>query len=144
MANTRIEYIDFLKFVGLLLVVLAHVEPPTPILFIRSFDVPLLVILSGILANQSLERMSVSKGIINTQYYLKRFKRLVLPTWIMLVPVFSFLAAAGTVYPLKYYLFSFCLTTNGIAYVWIILIFLYCALLSPFLKKLSPFHSSGL
>ena len=141
MVNTRIDYIDFLKFVGLLLVILAHVKPPTPILFIRCFDVPFLVILSGFLANRSLERMSISKGIINTQYFIKRFKRLVLPTWIMLVLVFSCQAAVGTVHPIKYYLFSFCLTTKyGIGYVWIILIFLYCAFAAPILKKSLSFQ----
>ena len=138
MTDTRIGYIDFLKFLGLLLVILAHVKPPTAVLLIRCFDVPLLVILSGILASRSLERGSSTKSIINTQYYIKRFKRLVLPTWMMLVLVFSYLAAVGCVYSVKYYLFSFCLTINGIAYVWIVLVFLYCAIVSPFIKQFLP------
>ena len=123
-----------------MLVILAHVKPPAPIMFIRCFDVPLLVILSGILANDSLNRTSTSTSIISIQYFIKRFKRLCFPTWIMLVFLFSFLAVVGTVYSFKYYLFSFCLTRYGIGYVWIVLIYLYCALVSPFLKKALAFH----
>ena len=139
----RKSYVDFLKAIGILLVILAHVNPPTTIMFIRCFDVPLLVLLSGILANDSLDRLYAYKdndARFFLKYYYKRFNRLVIPTWIMLVFIFSIQAIFGKVYPPKYYLFSFSLTRNGIGCVWIVLIFLYCAILAPFIKKCLSFR----
>ena len=139
----RKSYVDFLKTIGILLVILAHVNPPKTIMFLRCFDVPLLVLLSGILANDSLDKKIYYKGNdvrFFLKYYFKRFNRLVIPTWIMLVFIFSIQALFGKVYTPKYYLFSFFLTRNGIGYVWIILIFLYCAVLAPFIKKYLSFH----
>ena len=123
-----------------MLVILAHVGPPVPIMFLRCFDVPLLVLISGILANDSLERIALNKekGYDSHSYltYIsKRFMRLVLPAWIMLVLFFACKALAGTVYTPKYYLESFLLTRYGIGYVWIVLIFFYCALVAPFIKR---------
>lgn len=56
MSLRRIGYIDFLKTLGLLLLILAHVDAPAFILQLRCFDVPLMVILSGILAKDSYKR----------------------------------------------------------------------------------------
>jgi surface polysaccharide O-acyltransferase-like enzyme len=44
--------------------------------------------------------------------------------------------ASGNHYSLKYYIASYCLTRYGIGYVWIILIYLYTALLLPVFSKL--------
>lgn len=47
-------YIDFLKMLGLLCIMLAHVNPPQIIMQLRNFDVPFMVILSGMLAANSI------------------------------------------------------------------------------------------
>ncbi len=44
----RDEKVDLLRFVGLAMVVMAHVGAPTLLFQFRNFDVPLMVLLSGI------------------------------------------------------------------------------------------------
>ena len=131
MKQERKYYIDFLKTVGLLMIILAHVEPPWLIKFLRCFDVPFMVILSGILAAHS--RSEVKQFL---SYFLKRFKRLVLPVWIFLILYFLIFAYKGMTYSTEYYIDSFLLTRYGVGCVWIILIYLYCACMVPFLKEL--------
>lgn len=46
----RLYYLDFLKTVGLFCIIIAHVNPPNCIIAVRSFDVPLMVIISSFLA----------------------------------------------------------------------------------------------
>lgn len=127
-------YIDFLKVIGLFGIILAHVDSPEIIMMLRSFDVPFMVILSAILAKQSFSRTapSVEKSFA---YIKRRVKRLVLPTWIFLTFYFILRAVTGTVYNVKYYVLSFLLTRYGIGYVWIVLIYVYCAILVPFFAK---------
>ena len=131
MKQERKYYIDFLKTIGLLMIILAHVEPPWLIKFLRCFDVPFMVILSGILAAHS--RSEVKQFL---SYFLKRFKRLVLPVWIFLILYFLIFAYKGMTYSTEYYIDSFLLTRYGVGCVWIILIYLYCACMVPFLKEL--------
>ena len=56
--NNRIAYVDFLKIIGLSCIILAHVNPPAWIMMLRSFDVPLMVIISSILAELSYSKYS--------------------------------------------------------------------------------------
>ena len=128
----RIGYIDFLKALGLLCLLLAHVDAPRWLMQLRSFDVPLMVILSGILAEQSFQKFANQGG-----YFKKRFERLVLPTWVFLVFYFLLMyVVKGSPYNWKYYLKSFLFQRDGIGYVWIILIYFMCAILVPFLCRL--------
>ena len=50
----RKYYIDILKVVGLLCLILAHVEAPLVLKEIREFDVSLMVFLSGLLVTKDL------------------------------------------------------------------------------------------
>jgi len=45
--SSRVVQIDILRFIGLSLIVFAHVKPPTILFEIRSFDVPLMLFISG-------------------------------------------------------------------------------------------------
>lgn len=125
--------IDFLRFVGLSLIVLAHVSPPIWLQQIRSFDVPLMVFISG---------LTCSFKIIKNKklFYFNRAKRLLLPVWFFLIFIFTLLL------PLQYFgLIPSFLTTekilesflllDGIGYVWIIRVFLLMMLITPFLYK---------
>lgn len=132
--SKRKPYIDFLKAVGLLGIILAHVKAPQSLMMIRSFDVPLMVLLSAILAKRSLPDTGLGKADI-CRHIIKRIKRLVIPTWIFLTFFFLLNALLGNVYSAEYYFNSFLLTRYGIGYVWIVLIYLYCAVLAPFLAK---------
>ena len=132
----RISYIDFLKVIGLTGIIIAHVNPHSWAMLLRSFDVPLMVILSSILANRSFAKYSETRSSA-FDYYVSRIKRLVIPTWIFLI--FNFLLSfiiTGQRESIKYYAASFLLTRYGIGYVWIILIYLYSAMLIPAFARL--------
>ena len=78
----RDHNIDLLRFIGLSLVILAHVSPPTILLNIRCFDVPLMVFVSGMTCYGRPADFSIS-------YLTRRFTRLVFPVWIFLTLYFA-------------------------------------------------------
>ena len=123
------EQINLLKTIGLLLIVLSHVSPGYFLMQLRVFDVPLMVLISGYLAESSYSR---AKTVF--QYYLKRFLRLYVPTALFLT--FFFLFYDYTITPLPFsqiqIIRSYALLfSQTIGYVWIIRVFLLCALIVP-------------
>ena len=132
---SRLGYIDFIKCIALNGIILAHVGSPSIVMMLRSFDVPCMVMLSSLLASYSYKKFSTNKFSV-PNYLLFRFKRLVFPTWVFLTLYFGlYWLLSGHRYDVKYYLASYLLTRYGIGYVWIILIYLYCALLVPLFQK---------
>jgi fucose 4-O-acetylase-like acetyltransferase len=128
----RNEKIDFLRFIGLAMIILAHVSPPALIFQLRNFDVPLMVLVSGMsfgLAYRFEPYLS---------YLWKRVKRLVFPVWIFLtgyfLVLFLFWPVAEDLSFDKIYHSYFLI--SGIGYVWIIRVFLLVALLAPFIYLL--------
>ena len=128
----RDNNIDLIRAIGLSLIILAHVSPPMVVLNVRTFDVPLMVFVSGLTC--------YGKGISYSWKYLyHRFSRLVFPVWIFLTIYFTpmlLLKMAGIVLGLnaKHIWGSF-LLLDGIGYVWIIRVFLLIALITPLLVK---------
>lgn len=130
MRDTRI---DVLRFIGLAMIILAHVKPPELVSQLRNFDVPLMVLVSGMSFGLSYK---VSEPYFS--YVWKRIKRLVFPVWVFLS--FYFLALAmfnptSLELTIKTIVTSYALI-SGIDYVWIIRVFLLVALVSPFLFML--------
>lgn len=124
--------IDFMRFIGISLIILAHVSPPNLIFQLRNFDVPLMVILSGYL--YSIKNKQKNK--FNLSYFLKRFRRLVIPVWIFLSILFiGIFLINPKMITLKLLLTSFTLYT-GIGYVWIIRVYLIIALFGEILIKI--------
>lgn len=119
--------IDVLKCIGMLLIILAHCNPPTFLNEIRNFDVVLLVILSGTVAVKSYERSE--NGF---KYIVKRLIRLVIPTYIFLTFLFILEKIVCIFYPVfpmdENTILSSYTLTNGIGYVWIIRIYILCAI----------------
>jgi fucose 4-O-acetylase-like acetyltransferase len=127
----RDEKIDILRFVGLAMIILAHVGPPSAIYQLRNFDVPLMVLVSGLSFRVSYKKEAY------TSYVWKRIKRLVFPVWIFLTAYFLFVSLFE--YPIqspdnKTIITSY-LLLSGIGYVWIIRVFLLVAIASPALLK---------
>ncbi len=130
----RDQRIDILRFIGLAMIILAHVKPPSLLFQIRNFDVPLMILVSGMSFG-----LSYKSDDSYFSYVWKRVKRLVFPVWIFLTIYFVSLALVNPNSPE--------LTTNmiigsfflikGIGYVWIIKVFLLVALVSPWVYKLS-------
>ena len=127
--------VDILKTVGILCVILAHVNPPGWLYNIRVFDVCMLVFASGI----TLKYHGNSLKDYLT-YLLKRFIRLIVPTWIFLIFYFGFSYMMSLVYQQwKYsisdYVKSFTFT-GGIDYIWIIRVYFLMAILSPAIVRI--------
>lgn len=91
----RINYIDFLKFFGLTLIIIAHVGSPDWLLMLRNFDVPLMVMLSSILGERSYRKYESEGTILVKDYYISRIKRLVIPAWMFLSVYFSYYFLRG-------------------------------------------------
>ena len=128
----RYIYIDYLKGLGLLLVILAHVNCPSPLMQVRSFDVPLLVFVSGFLASKSYSGHN-AKG-----YYWKRIKRLVFPAWIFLTFFFFVQSIAYTKPSFTDVIkgFTFQRDSQMVGMLWVIWVYLVCALIVPIIKKI--------
>ena len=125
----RNEKVDILRFIGLSMIIFAHVDPPGILFQLRNFDVPLMILVSAMSFSISYKTNEPYQS-----YVWKRIKRLVFPVWIFLS--FYFLAlwvfdpgnqelASNTV------ITSYALL-EGIGYVWVIRVFLLVALISPF------------
>lgn len=139
--KTRDTKIDLLRFIGVALVILCHAAPPRTIAALRQFDVPLLVMISGV--SFVISYREIPYG----QYVIKRFKRLVLPVWVFLalyIPAEDLmrLVVHKDLIPTSMVLGSFALI-EGISYIWIFRVYFLMALISPLLVKLSEKLGTG-
>lgn len=131
---------DFLKAIGIICIVLAHtLSKEEKFLFqLRSFDVPLMVIVSGAL----FWLTSGKKNYSFWTYLKKRIPRLMIPVWVFLVFLFilscplSLLLNKPYPFDIKEVFYSFTLLIGGIGYVWIVRVFLLIAFVSPLIVSL--------
>lgn len=124
--------LDILRAVGLLLIILAHCNPPPWLFQLRNFDVPLMVVVSA----ATFAFLYGDKTIDLKMFYKKRLAKLILPAWYFLTfffaSIFLYSYAVSAPYPfsgkdiLSSYLFY-----SGIGYVWILRIFIMIAILTP-------------
>ena len=130
----RIYYIDYLKAIALYAIVIAHVAAPNVLSQLRSFDVILMVICSGLLAEKNTKKFKKGYG----DYFISRIKRLIIPTWAFLMVYFLFSYFIGQKQGLKVIIDTFLFQQTGIGYTWIILVYLVCALSLPIVNKINP------
>lgn len=133
----RNEKIDLLRFIGLSAIILAHVKPPDFVLQIRNFDVPLMVLIAGIVFNYSKR-----KEVTYKEYVLARIPRLCLPVWLFLTFLFVSLYLFSHFFQIDYpFSFKKILTSytllSGIGYVWIIRVFVLVTLIAPLIRSFS-------
>lgn len=133
--KVRDPYIDLLRFVGLSLIILAHVTPPYVLGQLRSFDVPLMLFVSGLAAS--------GKEIPKYwDYVWKRTKRLIVPVWLFLAVYLTIFYFTQSLFLPEKYLTgrmiwrSFLLLDESIGYVWIIRVFILVMLVTPLWVKL--------
>jgi peptidoglycan/LPS O-acetylase OafA/YrhL len=133
----RDQRIDLLRFTGLSMIILAHVGTPGALFQLRNFDVPLMVLISGMSFALSATETAPNKIEKYTTYVWKRFKRLVLPVWIFLSAFFAVMYLTKWPGPLpdQSTIADSYLLIYGIGYVWIIRVFLLVALVAPFIMK---------
>jgi fucose 4-O-acetylase-like acetyltransferase len=122
----RDNRIDILRFIGLAMIMLAHVHPPSILFHLRNFDVPLMVLVSGMSFG-----LSYKAGASYMLYVWKRIKRLVFPVWFFLSGYYTvkYLLSSGGA-PELYTVFEAYLFIGG-DYLWIIRVFLLVALVAP-------------
>jgi len=130
--TTRNNYIDFLRFIGVFFIVLAHVNAPHTISQLRCFDVPLMIFISGLAF--SGKHVSASWK----EFYFPRIKRLIIPVYLFLTCFFLLLYILN-IRPSFYEIAdSYLLLNNGyVNYVWIIRIFLLIMIITPYLIRLN-------
>ncbi|WP_167520137.1 acyltransferase family protein [Bacillus luti] len=136
MVKGRDVRIDALRFIGTVLVIFAHVGAPNWIQNIRTFDVVMLVLISGMSINKS-------RNTGNYPIYLYgRLKKMILPLYTVLTIIFLInfifsalfgISSAGI--DLNVALRSY-LLLDGIGYVWIVRVFLCVALVAPLFPKI--------
>lgn len=127
--EARNPYIDFLRGFGLLLLVVAHTYSPEWLFQIRTFDVPLMVFVSGICYKP------LRGGYL--AYAAKRFKRIYVPVAVFLTLFFTAEIACHVLIGrpqiiLKNIVGSYLLLNSpSIGFVWIMRVFLLAALFIP-------------
>lgn len=137
----RDQRIDILRFLGLSLIIFAHVDPPNLLFQLRNFDVPLMVVVAGLSFTKS-RRIESYWG-----YLWKRVKRLIIPMWLFLCLYFLVLHQVWPSHEwltLKNVLASYALLgIMGVPYVWIIRVFLLVAAIAPGIAWLNRRISSN-
>lgn len=126
---------DFLRFVAISCIVLAHIGVPPALFQIRNFDVPLMVLLSGM----SFAAFSSGHFKGYGEYLFRRFIRIVLPAWVMLLFLNSiFFVFKGTVPTSIEILKELTLIGGDVDVgVWVLRVFFLMSALAPFLFKLN-------
>lgn len=135
MIKERDHYIDFLRAIGLILLIGVHVDAPDWYVPLRSFDVPLMVFVSALCYKP--------QGGGYLAYARKRFIRLYKPVFIFLTLFFLAETASYILFgrPILNYLqilgSYLLLNSPSIGYVWIMRVFIIMALAIPFWYNLS-------
>jgi peptidoglycan/LPS O-acetylase OafA/YrhL len=134
----RDERIDILRAIAILCIFLAHSHPVGFIFQLRNFDVILMVFLMGSSFFLSNQKGSISYG----SYVIKRFKRLIVPTWKFLIIFFVLFYLLSLILKDDYYfskteIYTSFALTSGIGFVWIMRVFFIVALVSPVLLYIS-------
>jgi peptidoglycan/LPS O-acetylase OafA/YrhL len=124
--------LDFMRFIGILIIMVAHANPPGWLFNLRNFGTPLLVITSAITYSVIYGKRELLIG----QFLKRRLSRLVFPAWIFLTIFFlffyiaSFISDKGYPFPISKILTSYTLY-SGIGFVWIFKVYIILAFITP-------------
>jgi peptidoglycan/LPS O-acetylase OafA/YrhL len=126
-----------MRFLGILIIMLAHSDPPDWLFQLRNFGTPLLIVASAL----TFSTIYKTREMHVEQFYKKRIIRLTWPAWIFLTLFFTFFYTASLILGRNYPFsvektvasYTFC---NGIKCVWIFKVYLILALITPFALKL--------
>ena len=134
---------DLLRFIGLSLIILAHVAPPFVLFNLRCFDVPMMLFVSGL-------AYSGHKADFSPSFFVRRVLRLLVPVYLFLTAYFILVIilrqAAGVDLGIRWkHVAESYLLLDGIGFVWIIRIFLLIGLLTPVLMTIErTVHSDAI
>lgn len=136
--------LDLMRFIGVLIIMIAHAQPPLWLDQLRNFGTPLLIMGSALTYGYIYE----NKLVDTVPFWIKRMKRLIIPAWTFLTFFFiAFLVVSlfwGSSYPftlgtiVKSYSFY-----SGIGFVWILKVYIFLALITPLGLKFSKSEISN-
>lgn len=133
-----------MRFIGVLIIIVAHASPPDWLFQLRNFGTPLLIVASALTYAIIYE----NKTLNVIPFIKRRLTRLVIPAWIFLTFFFCifFLASlvSGKDYPfstneiLNSYSFY-----SGIGFVWIFKVYIILTFITPLALKLNKLAISN-
>lgn len=130
--ETRNNYIDFLRFIGLSLIILAHVHAPNIIHQIRCFDVPLMLFVSGLAYSNKDVKASWKK------FFFPRIKKLLIPVYLfVLVDLAAFYLTDKDINTESTIRTLFLCEDGAVGYIWIFRVFILIMLITPLLCKIN-------
>ena len=130
--------IDYLRFIGLSLIVLAHISAPNSLHQFRCFDVPLMIFITGLTTSRK-----VNSDYRN--YICKRSMRLLVPVYIFLTLFFVSLFIIQLICDISINclnrrdIINSYLLLEGIGYVWVIRVFLLLGFITPLIVRFEKF-----
>lgn len=128
--------LDLLRFLGVLVIMVAHAEPPSWLYQLRNFGTPLLVVASAL----TYEFIYRHKRMEIKSFYKRRLSRLIFPAWMFLAVFFAFFTLtsqiAGQPNPFSPKIMADSYYFSGILYIWILKVYIVLALITPFALKI--------
>jgi peptidoglycan/LPS O-acetylase OafA/YrhL len=130
--------LDLLRFLGVLIIMIAHANPSSLFSQLRNFGTPLLIVGSSL----TYAFIYKNRAIDLIPFYKKRLKRLTIPAWIFLIFFFAFFYVATLFFERDYpfsnatILHTF-LFYEGIGFVWILKVYMILALITPYALNFS-------
>jgi hypothetical protein len=131
--------LDIIRFTGVLIIMVAHSNPPEWLFQLRNFGTPLLILGSALTYSFIYKHKTINKG----EFFRKRLTRLIIPLWLFLTFFFLFYWIISLVIEERSFPFSTMDILNsynlysGISYIWIFKIYILLALITPLGLKLS-------
>lgn len=126
--------LDLIRLLGVLIIMVAHANPPEWIFNLRNFGTPLLILGSAL----TYAFIYKNKELIDRKlFFKKRLKRLILPAWIFLTFFFLLFYMASVVMNKDFPFTTIGIINSynfysGIGFVWILKVYIILALLTPF------------
>lgn len=129
--------LDLMRCLGVLVIMVAHSEPPEWLFQLRNFGTPLLIVASAL----TFSTIYKTRELNVKQFYKKRIIRLTFPAWIFLTLFFTFFLVASLILERNYpfsarKIFTSYAFYTDIGYVWIFKVYLILALITPLALKL--------
>jgi len=81
MKDSRNINLDLMRFLGVLIIMVAHASPPGWIYQLRNFGTPLLIVASAL----TYRVVYSNRTLITGSFLKKRLTKLILPAWIFLI-----------------------------------------------------------
>ncbi len=144
MSSERNINYDLMRFLGVLIIMIAHASSPDWIFQLRNFGTPLLIVASALTYSVIYSTRTMDIG----RFYRKRLARLIIPAWVFLTFFFISCYFAADIANIEYpfsqeKIITSYLFLSGIGYVWILKVYIILAIITPLSLKISNFKVSN-